>query len=565
MGYIVCFAYLRSCAPLTMFKRIQSYFKKPDRAVALPASPNLSDAELKEQADGCMREEKFGLAAQLYQQLIGQNPRHAKAHCNLGFVLLEQGKALEAETALRRAIVLDATIADAHYMLGQILQGRGEAARAIDAFEQALLHDAELPFAYRDLCFAYLDQKAPDKALELLDKALSLYPDFPPLQYLAAKAHGDLKQFSTALPYCERALAMGFDVDIMHFAHGVTLQGLQRHSDALASYERAIHLKPDLVAAHFNTAVCHLLMGNFESGWRELEWRWQHDDFKFKKPPAPLWTGRESLANKTIFVALEQGFGDTIQFCRYLKMLAQRGGRVIFCAPPQLRALMSGVDGIAHLCAPEDPLPPMDYYCHLMSLPYLFETRQHNIPATIPYISSDINLRDAARRRFGSAIKPRIGLLWAGNPDHLNDRNRSMSIDTLAGVISDRYAFVSLQMPLTETERDYIAERNLLDDWGQHITSFANTAALLELLDLVICVDTAIAHLAGAMGKPVWVLLPYNRDWRWRLEGDDSAWYPTMRLFRQSAPGDWSGVIAQVKQALTDLPEAARAASTSPA
>jgi hypothetical protein len=321
-------------------------------------------------------------------------------------------------------------------------------------------------------------------------------------------------------------------------------------------------LRPDFADGHFNAALCLLLTGDFERGWKEYEWRWQtaYMETEQRAFAQPRWTGAEDISGKTIFIYAEQGFGDTLQFCRYIPQLAARAGRVVFEVQRPLLDLMSSLAGDAHIIGRGDELPQFDLHCPLLSLPLAFGTRLDNIPADIPYLAASEAQSNAWRERLGRRTGPRVGLVWAGDPRkwlpnaHRIDRQRSVTFDRLAPILQvPGCEFHSLQKGehASAQLRDSPL-RHLVLDWTDQLDDFSDTAALVAQLDLIITVDTAVAHLAGALGKPFWVLNRHNTCWRWPRSRDDSPWYRTPRLFRQDENRDWTGVIARAAVALQE-------------
>jgi len=325
---------------------------------------------------------------------------------------------------------------------------------------------------------------------------------------------------------------------------------------AAASYATAIGLKPDNPGAHKNLGIISLLQGDFETGWPEYSWRRLEDDpvFKVRNYRPPFWDG-EDLTGKTIFVYPEQGLGDIIQFVRYLPMLRQRGGRVAFDIPLPMARLMWDLDGIDVSLKDGDTLPPFDYHIPLLELPKLLGTTLDTIPAAKAYLHADKDLVEAWGERLGRKEEFRIGLVWGGSPDHLKDRDRSIEPELFRPLVeTPGVSALSLMVG-----RDGEAGRvfgDVVTDLAPDLGDFADTAAAITNMDLVISVDTAVVHLAGALGTMVWTLLPFNSDWRWMLGRDDSPWYPSMRLFRQEKREDWEGIIERVAAELADLAKA---------
>jgi hypothetical protein len=312
-------------------------------------------------------------------------------------------------------------------------------------------------------------------------------------------------------------------------------------------------VRPDYAEAHLNEALLRLLIGDFDRGWAKYEWRWRIPSLALSERKFPLWRGADAIDGKTILIHSEQGLGDAIQFCRYVSLVAARGARVILEVEKPLCELMTGLAGASAIIPKGSPLPHVDMQCPMLSLPLAFGTRLETIPSATPYLSVSAQALKAWQTRLGPKARPRVGLVWSGRSAHKNDRNRSISLRSLLSFFDIDATFVSLQTDVRADDAAVMKDRGDILDCGDALEDFADTAALVSQLDLVIAADTSVAHLAGALAKPVWVLLPYVPDWRWLLARDDSPWYPTARLFRQSQIGKWDDVIAQVRAALPEF------------
>jgi len=334
---------------------------------------------------------------------------------------------------------------------------------------------------------------------------------------------------------------------------GNCLRLLFRLEEAVAAYTRAIDLRPDYADGHWNRGLVLLLDGKFPDGWDEFEWRHWLPGRKPLPLIGPAWTGDVSrLPGKILLLAAEQGFGDTMQFVRYVPQLADAGATVILVCQKELQTLLRGTKGLSKILAPGDAIPRFDMHAALMSLPRLMKTDLSNIPAATPYIFPDESKRTAWRDRL-AALGPtrKVGIAWAGRPTHQNDANRSMKLADFAPLAAvPGITWLSLQKGPAAEQIKSSGRALPLHDWTPELNDFADTAALVAELDLILTVDTAMSHLAGGLGKPVWTLLPTVPDWRWLLARDDSPWYPTMRLFRQPTPGDWKSVMEMVGRAL---------------
>jgi hypothetical protein len=366
------------------------------------------------------------------------------------------------------------------------------------------------------------------------------------------------KQHSGNLPEAERLyralLAHHPDMAEAHFNLGTILDATGRWHDAIAAFRQAAKLRPDLAVAHWNLGLTLLRQGDYPAGWPEWEWRWNVPDLRLNRLQCrqPQWDGAE-LAGKRILLYAEQGFGDTIQFARYVPLVAARGGIVTLGCPTELFNLFSRLPGV-ETCLPQPGTAPASFSVHasLPSLPRIFGTTLATIPQNIPYMHADPAKIERWRARMTGTNTKKIGLVWAGRPTHRGDRERSLPLAALADLPAlPGIQWFSLQKgDAAQQARTAPFE---LTDWTNELIDFSDTAALIANLDLVISVDTSVAHLAGAMGKPVWVLLPFVPDWRWLLERGDSPWYPTMRLFRQTTSGDWQTPLAQLHKALQSL------------
>jgi hypothetical protein len=333
------------------------------------------------------------------------------------------------------------------------------------------------------------------------------------------------------------------------------LAALGRHREALASFERALMLAPGNAEMEFNKALGLLIQGDFRAGWKSYEqrWstqRWRADRRSFAKP---VWLGDEPLDGKTILLHAEQGLGDTIQFVRYVPRLAAAGAKIVLEVHPELKALLSRLPGAAAVIGRGEPRPAFDLHCPLGSLPLACKTEPVSVPADIPYLAAEPARVERWRARLATLDGPRVALVWAGNAAHANDRNRSLPLAKLAPLWANpRARFVSLQRDLRAGDAQLLEGAPVLH-LGAELADFDDTAAVLAGCDLVLAVDTSVAHLAGALGRPLWVLLPFSADWRWTKDADRSPWYPSARLYREARPGDWDGVMARVAQDLAAL------------
>jgi len=333
---------------------------------------------------------------------------------------------------------------------------------------------------------------------------------------------------------------------------------LNRVEEAIASFKQAVSIKPDYAEARWNLSLAQLLDGNFEQGLLGYEWRWNSEELlKFigvrKVFLQPLWLGEESLKDKAILLHAEQGFGDTIQFCRYAQLVAKLGAKVFLEVQPPLVQLLNSLEGVNQIIANGSELPDFDYQCPLLSLPLAFKTTLENIPSPLGYIKNDKEKLIKWQAHLGEKLKPRIGIVCSGSAAHKNDRNRSLTLSKLVEHLPSNYEYISLHKEVRDIDQQVLMDRSEIKHFGNILEDFSDTAALCGLMDLVISVDTSVAHLAAALGIPTWVLLPYNPDWRWLLDREDSPWYSSMKLYRQTKIDDWTSVFEKIKSDLRSL------------
>jgi tetratricopeptide (TPR) repeat protein len=454
-----------------------------------------------------LRDGRLEHAAGLFERALRLDPLHEGALRNRVRTLLAADRPAEVLTHADRALAVLPDVAELHF-------ARGTALNAL---------------------------KSPEEACAALSRAVALDPAHAPSWLNLGNACVDLSELHAAERHYQTALRLDPGLPEAHASLGYLLTILGRPQEAIAACEAAIALRPGAVQPHWNLAVAALLAGDLPRGFQAFEWRKRHDQFRrdFMNLPGPAWDGSDP-AGRTILVHAEQGLGDTIQFARYLSLIATRGGRPILACN---RALVPLFQSAFDVVAKDAPLPKYDAWIDQMSLPLAFETRLDTIPLAKGYLKPD-PMRAAVWRAVLPAGR-KIGLAWAGNPRHSNDRNRSLPPALLAPLFATPgVRFVNLQVGPSAGQIPGIGDLTPL------LADFAETAALIATLDLVLTVDTAVAHLAGALGKPAWVMLPHAPDWRWLLERDDSPWYASLRLFRQNSPGDWAGVVAAIASEL---------------
>ena len=434
--------------------------------------------------------------------------------------------------------------ADAHINLGAALARAGRHDAALESYDRAIALQPGSAHAWsnRGLVLAGTDRH--EAALENFARALALEPDLAEAHYNQGKALADSGRPEAALQSYERAIAFDPGHADACYNRAIILGDLMRHEEALESYERAIEVNPGHSGAQLNLALCRLILGDFSRGWPAYEWRRLSPDARAAVYAAPAWLGEETLAGKTILLHAEQGLGDTLQFCRYAKQVSALGAHVVLEVQKPLKDLLANLEGVDHLIARGEPIPRVDYQTPLLSLPLAFKTTLDTIPAVPKGFGSAPALIERWRGRLGPKSLPRIGLVWKAGTEA-----RSVPLAGMLGLVSGNHQFFALQTEVSAADREILDSRKDFLHLTAGLRNFAD-APLVELMDLVITADTSMAHLAGALGKPVWVLLPFNPDSRWMLGRPDSPWYPTVRLFRQPAPGDWGSVLGRVSDAL---------------
>jgi tetratricopeptide (TPR) repeat protein len=565
-------------------------------AIRLSSKPHRDRGADIEQAKALHREGRLGEAQRVYAEILAEDHDHFDALHLLGLACHQQGRAVEALRLIGAALNAKSDCPDALSNYGLALAALDRHQEALASFERALAlrPDHANAFNNRGLSLVALGRSA--EALSSWDAALASDPSHVQALHNRGNALHDCRQHPAALADYDRFLAMEPDnLDVLN-NRGGSLAVLGRLAEALGSYERAIAINPRMPELLINKAhvlaeqhefdgalaiyaqaaalagkraeamwyasLVRLRRGEFAQGWRDYEWRWQQASWEPQRRDfaAPLWLGKEALAGRTILLHAEQGYGDTIQFARYAGRVAALGATVLLEVQAPLLPLFAGFAGVAQVIARGERLPAFDCHCPLLSLPLAMRTSLDSIPADIPYLQAPAGRVAKWRERLGPRRAPRVGIVWAGSPVHKNDHHRSIALTRLAVLLSvPGVEFISLQTDLNSADAGVLSSEGRVVHLGGKLEDFADTAAVLSQLDLVVSVDTSVAHLAGALGRPVWMLLPFCPDFRWLLGREDSPWYPTARLFRQPRHGDWDSVLGRVCRELaqTRCPELA--------
>jgi tetratricopeptide (TPR) repeat protein len=514
--------------------------------------PNLS--RLQRQAIGCFQEGDLDRAEKLCAGILQYRPQDFDALHLLGIINSRRHRTVEALRFLVEALKVNPDSTDAMSNLGLALHASGRYDEAIAYYRHALQLAPDHPEILFNLGNTSLELLRLDEALASYDAALAIAPEHVGALVNRGNTLLRINRPVEAIASYDAALAAMPGHPQILTNRGHALRRLDRPADALVDIEAALAARPEFAEAHFEAAMAHLALGNFDAGWKAYEWRWKTGAFARQRRAfqAPPWLGDEPVSGKTILLHAEQGFGDTLQFIRYAPLLAGQGARVICEVQRELLPLLSQLPDVTVMASGER-LPAFDLHCPLLSLPLAFATQPGTIPAAIPYLTAPAERVAAWRNRLPPG-RPRAGFVWSGSPSHNNDRNRSIALAQLAGLFEDpAVRCVSLQSEMRAADLKTLAGLPDLIELGSGFRDFADTAAVISLLDVVVSVDTAVAHLAGALGKPVLILLPYAADFRWMRGRDDTPWYPTAKLFRQPALDDWDSVIARVRETLRQL------------
>jgi tetratricopeptide (TPR) repeat protein len=544
-------------------------------------------APLFDQALALFRDGRLAEAKRIARRILTDQPKHAHALHLLGVAVSQQGNHTEGLRFIDAAMQIEGQSASIYNSRGNVLVALQRFGEALASYDKAIALKSDFAEPFCNRGGALQELKLFDEAVASYDQAIALTPDSAEAFCNRGLALQELKRFDEALASYDQAIALKPDYAEAFCSRGAALQQLKRldealvsydkaialkpdfadafcnraaalhelkHLDkALASYDQAIALKPDYAEGYKNRALVRLLMGRYREGWSDHEWRWRAKDFPSKRPniKAPAWQG-EDLSGRNLLVFSEQGLGDVIQFVRYLPLLAKRKCKITFLAPAilvdLLRLSSEQIEIVSELSGVEN----IDFQIPLMSLPLAFDTQLETIPSKTPYLFASQERLKVWEERLPKSHVPCVGIGWAGNPIFPGDKSRSIGLRRLLPLLSlPQIQLISLQKDLRPGDEELLRQYPQIIHLGNRLDDFHETAAVMSLLDLVISSDTAPVHLAGALGRPVWVLLQYIPDWRWLLDRDDSPWYPSARLFRQPVAGDWDSVVAKVIGELT--------------
>jgi tetratricopeptide (TPR) repeat protein len=535
---------------LTGMKQFPEALTSYDRALA--ACPDFPEA-LSNRGNVLKWLRRFEEALASCDSALAVRPDYAEALSNRGKALTELGRFEEALASFNRALAISVDYTEALYHRGGTLKELKRYDGALASYDRALALRPEYSEALYDRGVTLNELKRYEEALESYNRALAVRPNNARILNSRGNVMLRLSRFEDALACFDHALAVRPNYHQALSNRGFALYELRCFFEALASYDRALAVRPNYDHALSNEALCRLLLGDFDRGWKKYESRWAYEPNPRRRNfVQSMWTG-EKIAGKTFLLHAEQGLGDTIQFCRYAPLVAERGARVILRVQAVLRDLMSTLPGVVQISCKGEPIPSFDLHCALLSLPLAFLTKLDTIPSAVPYLHVPSQAVVDWDARLGRRGRPRIGLVWSGSPSNKSDHKRSMRLTSLLSLLDIDASFVSLQYNVRPEDLDVLKIRRDLYHFGDELKGFSEPAALISKLDLVISVDTSVGHLAGALAKPVWVMLPFLPDWRWLLDREDSPWYPTARLFRQDKSRAWDNVIERVRAALYDF------------
>jgi tetratricopeptide (TPR) repeat protein len=519
---------------------------------ALLIKPNHIDA-LSNRAQVLLRLQRFAEALSSADAALALRPDHIAALNNRGYALVKLERVLEAVETFKRVLSNRPNDLDALYDLGNALQLMGKPQEALASYTKVLARKPDRIDAVNNSGVVLQKLERFEEALASFEKALAITPKF-------AEAHSNrgnvllrLGRPDEALDAYDKALAVKPSFATARNNRGTALVALNRHREAVCDFNLALAGNPGLAEVQFNRSLALIALGDFSEGWRGFEWRWDQEHWAGRRRnfAQPLWRGEWPIEGKTILLHTEQGYGDAIQFARYAPLLAARGARVVLEVHPSLKALMSTIAQVSDVVASDEPLPAFDIHCPLMSLPLAFATEVATIPATVPYILPPAERIARWKNRLPEGGAPRIGIVWAGSAAHSNNHNRSIALAQLIRILSTPdFQFVCLQKDLSKADVEILQRHGRVAVFGDEIADFADTAAIIAMVDLVVSVDTSVAHLAGALGRPLWVLLPFSADYRWMVDREDSPWYPSARLLRQPQIGDWGSVLERLQREL---------------
>lgn len=533
-----------------MFNALKSLFSRSP-AVQKQEEPDTADS-LHQRGLELFQQGALDKASDAFREALKKDPAHRLARRDLCLALVQKGMPAQAKKLIKQGLAEDPLFVDYHYYLGNIVAMEERFEEAIAAYRQALRLKPDYPEVLLNLGTLLRKRRRFQEAEDALKEAIRISPGYALACLNLGVTYFEQGQFTEAADWYRQAMEKGVKDGAPYCNLGILAFMENRMDEAVALYDKALEISPDFPLAHYTKATVQLLRGQLAEGFRGYEYRWA-GGIDGAVPPRPfvqpLWLGDTDLNGKTLLLHAEQGLGDSLQMVRYVPQLLKHGAKVWLEVQKPLVGFLSQLEGISGIIATGDPLPEFDMHCPLLSLPLALRTELNTIPAPVRYLTAPPEPVAHWKHRLENLGSPRIGLVWSGSTIHINDHNRSLPLDQLLPYLGDR-RFVSLQKEVRERDRAVLQQADNILDISQYLTDFSETAAVIENLDLVISVDTSVAHLAAALGKPVWILLPYIPDWRWLMDRSDSPWYPSVRLFRQTGRGAWQTALAELRNAL---------------
>jgi tetratricopeptide (TPR) repeat protein len=484
---------------------------------AIELQPNYVEALLS-RANSYLAKKLHDLARQDFLKVIQLKPNHKESYFSLGNVYKDTFYFHDAAACYQQAIAIDENYYDALTNLANTLRRLKAFDEAAVYYSRAVQANPNSPEPYSNLGNILHDLKRTDLAIDAYLKSLEIEPNYKRGLYNLGNIFKELNQLE----------------------------------EALKQFEFILSTNPSDIETHFARGMVLLTLGRYKEGFKLYEYRWQRESLitKLREYEQPLWTGHESLEGKTILIYIEQGLGDTIQFGRLMPELEKRGAKVLFEVQKPLVNLMKQIRGVSEVIPYQDELPQFDYFCPLLSLPAALELDVQTIPLAKGYLQANSEYVSKWQNILGEKTKPRIGLVCSGNPQHENDQNRSILLFNIIPHLPKEFEYITLQKEMREVDRELIKKYPLFKSYGDHLENFDDTAALCELMDIVISVDTSVAHLSGALAKKTFLLIPYCPDWRWMLERTDTPWYDSMKIYRQEFSNDWTSTFTKLAQDL---------------
>lgn len=531
----------------TQVNQLEKAIAACQKSIALcPASPdayvNLGNAH--------RAYKQYEMAIQSYEKAIALAPENADVFVNLGHVCKEQLNYVSAAACYQQALTINPNDYEVQYTCGLALSEFKAYQEAINHFSQALVLKPDDPSVLNARFLAYLNLNQFQQARQDAEKLVKVSPSSDAYLNLGVilERTGCWKE---SLQIYNQAIEKYPAYAALYANRGLVLAGMRRQEEAIQNYDHAIALDPNWGNAYWNKSLLCLQRGDYAQGWQLYEWRWKTilKDYR-REFPQPLWLGDASIRGKRLLVTSEQGFGDFIQFCRYIPLVEAMGAKVTLEVPKPLQAVISTMHAGFTMIEAGNVLPETDYYCPIMSLPAALKTEFSTIPNNIPYLFAENEKKKRWLNKLGAKTRPRIGLVFSGSTKHQNDHNRSIAFERLIPLAALPVEFHLLQKEVRESDLSVLQNFSNVQLHQDELMDYSDTAALIQTMDLVISVDTSVAHLAASIGKGCWIMLPYTPDFRWMLDREDSPWYPNVRLFRQPVFDDWDSVVDQIKQEL---------------